>query len=1247
MRALHRLLAGLVVLLALLGGLFGLLRSEAGGALAARLAMQAVPGLRLDGLRLALPWELAVEHLELADAEGVWLTLYEARLAIEPAALWHGEARIAELAARRLAIARAPAAPPGAAPAAPPTRVLPALPRLPLVVTLESLTVERLELGSPLAGQRLVFEADGAARLAAGSATARLALERLNGVGTVRLEATLAPAEDRLNATLTLREDGDGLIPARLGRPGEPVAVDLALDGPADGAALRLQARLGTALEATARGTVAATPGGDFAAVLQGEARLEGLLPPGFAAVASPLAMTLEARLEGSRQLRLPALRLRAPAGELGLAGTLDLADETLDLALEARLGAAAALAPGLPPGLAWQALAAQARLGGTLAAPRLEASLRPAGLRTGEARLDAALGPAPELTVQAQLPGPVVTARLQGAALEATLAGQLGADLDAALRLAVPRLGVIEPTASGRLVLEASAKGPRADPAVALRLTAAQLGYAGRRLDGLEARLAVEHALSAPAGRLTASGRLDGLPLSVALDARPEPAGLRIGQGEAQLGPARLTLSGLLTRPGNLFDGSAALRVEELAAFAGLLGQPDLAGPLDAEARLAAGPEGQGIEARLRAPRLRLLGQEGRVVASASGRAADLRLGLEAEGGAGQLAMQGRLTQRDATQTLEIAALRAQWRGQGLALLAPARLQRDARGDLALAPADFALGSGRLRLEGRSAGETLEGRATLHALPLALAEPLLPAVAPRGTVAGEVRLAGTLAKPEVTARLTGTELTAAGPAYRGLPKLGIAAEARLSGDQGQLRATIEAGPAGQVLVTARLPTGYGSGARLTATADGRVDIGVLAAPLLAAGADRLSGGLRLGLRLEGPIAAPRLGGAVQLEGITYRNAVSGLRLTDIGGTIRGEGERLRLEGVQARMPGGGTIQLAGTLTPFATGLPADLRLTARNARPPLGELGTAQFDADLTLRGPVLGAGLLAGEIRVARADLRVPETLPTQVPTLEPVRYVGRPPPGVVLAQPAAAVTALPPLRLALRLRAPSQIFVRGRGIDVELGGDIAVAGTLVAPEPSGGLRLRQGRLDILGRRLEFKRGSIAFRAGTLEPELDLLAEATTRGTTVSVAVQGPPSAPEIILSAMPELPPDEVMARLLFDRASSTLSPFEIAQIAQGIAQLTGVGGGFDPLGRARDLLGLNRLGVAAAPEGQTGAALEAGKYLAPGVYVGVRQGVQGGQPGVAVQVELAPSLKLEGQTATGPAGDRVGVTWEYEY
>jgi len=241
-------------------------------------------------------------------------------------------------------------------------------------------------------------------------------------------------------------------------------------------------------------------------------------------------------------------------------------------------------------------------------------------------------------------------------------------------------------------------------------------------------------------------------------------------------------------------------------------------------------------------------------------------------------------------------------------------------------------------------------------------------------------------------------------------------------------------------------------------------------------------------------------------------------------------------------------------------------------------------------------------------------------------------------------AAGTGLPPIALDVTVTTAQPIFVRGRGIEAELGGDVTLGGTLAAPIPSGGLTLRRGTLDVLARRLTFQRGTISFANGTLQPVLDLTAETRTRSATITVKVQGTPASPEITFSSVPELPPDEVLSRLLFDRATSNLSPFEIAQLAQAVAQLTGVSSGPDVLDKIRGALGLDRLGVTTDAQGR--AAVEAGRYVAPGVFLGVRQGAQG-QTGVAVELELTPRLRLEGQTATGPAGDRIGLSYEFEY
>jgi translocation and assembly module TamB len=64
------------------------------------------------------------------------------------------------------------------------------------------------------------------------------------------------------------------------------------------------------------------------------------------------------------------------------------------------------------------------------------------------------------------------------------------------------------------------------------------------------------------------------------------------------------------------------------------------------------------------------------------------------------------------------------------------------------------------------------------------------------------------------------------------------------------------------------------------------------------------------------------------------------------------------------------------------------------------------------------------------------------------------------------------------------------------------------------------------------------------------------------------------------------------------------------------------------------------------------------VAPGVYVGAKQGVTGGNTQATVQIDLVKGLKLEGAVGTGaPSGasgggsgagsNSVGVLYQYEY
>jgi translocation and assembly module TamB len=253
---------------------------------------------------------------------------------------------------------------------------------------------------------------------------------------------------------------------------------------------------------------------------------------------------------------------------------------------------------------------------------------------------------------------------------------------------------------------------------------------------------------------------------------------------------------------------------------------------------------------------------------------------------------------------------------------------------------------------------------------------------------------------------------------------------------------------------------------------------------------------------------------------------------------------------------------------------------------------------------------------------------------------------------AKPAANPAPAPDIALNLTITV-DQMLVRGHGLDAALAGTIQVRGTAASPQPSGGLSLQRGTFDVVGQTLTFSEGSIDFiGAGIADPGLHFVANTTSNNITATVTISGTARHPKIALSSVPELPQDEIMAQLLFRRSASSLSPIELAQIAAALASLSGATSG-DPLANLGKSLGLDRLSVGTNNAGA--ATVQAGRYLAPGVYLGAKQSATGGTQ-AALQFDITKGLKLETTTGMGgsnpqgasdSSGSSVGLTYQFEY
>ena len=329
----------------------------------------------------------------------------------------------------------------------------------------------------------------------------------------------------------------------------------------------------------------------------------------------------------------------------------------------------------------------------------------------------------------------------------------------------------------------------------------------------------------------------------------------------------------------------------------------------------------------------------------------------------------------------------------------------------------------------------------------------------------------------------------------------------------------------------------------------------------------------------------------------------------------------------------------------------SDFRVAARDEAVATAT-GTASIAGALT--SPKVGATLT-----IDRAEINLPDSLPPNVVVLKVVETNGK---AAKLPPPAAADQAPAlPATFDVKMDMPDNIFVRGHGLDSEWRGKLTITGTSAAPVISGSLEQIRGSVDLLGKTFTITRGRITFEGGAkLDPDLDIIAEASTADITAQVQISGVASAPKVTLSSTPPVPQDEILSRVLFNRGVGQLSAGEGLQLAAAAATLAGGGPGV--LDKLRGSLGLDwfRFGSSStspttgtlnprgAASGGSGAntALSAGKYIAPGVSVGVSQGVSPPTSKVTVQIEVRPHLTVGGEAGqSGSTG--LGVNYNYDY
>ena len=412
----------------------------------------------------------------------------------------------------------------------------------------------------------------------------------------------------------------------------------------------------------------------------------------------------------------------------------------------------------------------------------------------------------------------------------------------------------------------------------------------------------------------------------------------------------------------------------------------------------------------------------------------------------------------------------------------------------------------------------------------------------------------------------------------------------------------------------------------------------------------RLSGLANFDLNVNGPPALSSLSGQVTFSNGRLAAPNLGEALTDIAGGVQLSNGNAQID-LRTRVESGGSIAISGPVALTARNQ-ADITIALNDVVLQDPDLYSSSVAGSININGPLQGGARISGRLNLGQTDVQVPSSSISSLGDLPEVRHVGETAAVRRTLQRAGVLNGNgadggraggsgPAFPLDIVINAPSRIFIRGRGLDAELGGRLAIGGTSNDVIPVGRFELIRGRIDILQQRFELDEGTATLQ-GDFVPFIRLVATTETdTGTVISIIVEGPAGAPEVRFVSVPELPQDEVLSQLIFGRDLESISPLQAVQLASAISTLAGRGGG--ALDSFRERIGLDDFDVTTDDEGN--AAVRAGAYLSENVYTDVTVTSTGD---TEINLNLDVTSEITAKGSVDQDGDTsVGLFYERDY
>jgi translocation and assembly module TamB len=242
-----------------------------------------------------------------------------------------------------------------------------------------------------------------------------------------------------------------------------------------------------------------------------------------------------------------------------------------------------------------------------------------------------------------------------------------------------------------------------------------------------------------------------------------------------------------------------------------------------------------------------------------------------------------------------------------------------------------------------------------------------------------------------------------------------------------------------------------------------------------------------------------------------------------------------------------------------------------------------------------------------------------------------------------------ALADADIQVKLTIPSGFWIRGKGLDVELSGNLTIEQQAGRPVIAGELRAVRGTLVILGRSLQLERGTVTFFGGDeINPSLDFVLTTRVSDTEIQIFVGGTAQKPSMNFASNPEMSEADIMAVLLFGRPFNNLDEGQAGLVKERSTEMLASVGAVKLQEELGSQLGIDVLTLKSTGRGNSNLALSVGKYISPRVLLSYAYSLEDATESyVSVEYFLKGRFKLESTYRSQTGRSSLGVGWSKEY